>query len=177
MIDRTEKRIVPSFSDAGIYASRKGEIYALRDGKFVHRKATNAGRVYMRVSARKNGEKTSRLHTRSQMVAEAFLGPLPTGHQVDHKRNHEKTNDSVRNLQYLPAKAVTKTDISNARKDASRRIAQPVMALKIKGRNAKPRLFPSISACAQAIGRDSKTVLNTVNGLQRSCGGYVLLKA
>lgn len=176
MIDRTEKRIVPSFSNASIYASRKGEIYALRKGEFVHLKGSNVGRVYMRVHARKNGETKGRLHTRSQMVAEAFLGPLPSGHQVDHKRNNEKTNDSVRNLQYLPSRRVGKRGVSNASKDAERRLAQPVIGMRVKGRS-KSRIWPSISACAAAIGRNSKTVLNTVNGLQRTCGGWVLLKA
>lgn len=177
MLDRSQKRIVPSCSDANVYASRKGEIFVLKnDGTFEHRPGSSAGRIYARVHVRKNGDKAAKLHTRSQLVAEAFLGPKPGGCQVDHKRNKEKLNDSVSNLQYLPSIG-DDASIGNIQKDMHNRDMRPVGVIAEHVKTGVVREFASMNQCAKAINRQHKTVSNTVNGLQRTCGGYYLKKA
>lgn len=56
------------------------------------------GRVgYLKVCL---GSKKNQVYVH-QLVAEAFLGPCPPGHNVDH-RDHDRHNNTLANLRYLP---------------------------------------------------------------------------
>lgn len=63
------------------------------------RKAHITANGYMRVALRHSGE-AQKYHPVHRLVMAAFCGPLPEGHQVNHK-NGNKQDNRLQNLEYV----------------------------------------------------------------------------
>lgn len=94
-------KTIPSLGNA-YEASNEGQVRRSKKNR-----GTRVGRVlsvgtmksgYKTVCAQHNGKTTTRLVHR--LVAEAFLGPSPDGHEVNHK-DCNKANNNVENLEYV----------------------------------------------------------------------------
>ena len=80
----------------GLYqVSEEGDIWSIRSGK--HLSVDDNGDGYYMFVICNHGEKHVRLVHR--VVAQAFIGPIGEGQQVNHKR--EKSNNAYWNLQIL----------------------------------------------------------------------------
>lgn len=76
------------------YASPEGRVYSLRRNRLHEFTPSDNGRGYLRVMVWK------RLRGVHQLVASAFLGPIPAGLEVNHK-DGIKTNNRPENLEYV----------------------------------------------------------------------------
>lgn len=139
-----EWRPIPAYN--GIYSvSDRGRVR--REGGTPRRPKTQVRKTYIAkngypsISLWMNNE--GRTHCVHWLVAEAFLGPKPEGHQVNHK-DGDKTNNKPTNLEYVTAKGnsdhawdmgltdnrgerhgMSKLTDAHARRIAERLIAEP----------------------------------------------------
>lgn len=98
-------------------ACTRSDLYEVSDLGRVRRKATgyvltqstNSSRMGRRPGYRvvslctgsRKAQKSAYVH---QLVAEAFHGPRPDGHDVDHV-DHDRTNNAAANLRWMPLRA------------------------------------------------------------------------
>lgn len=88
------KKKIPSFPNYEICPH--GEILSLRTGNRISQHLTH--HRYLRVNLRQNKKSYNRyVHG---LVAETFLGPKPSGLQVDHI-DGDKSNNHISNLRYV----------------------------------------------------------------------------
>jgi hypothetical protein len=93
-------RDVPNYS--GLYqVSRTGEIRGLKRGKVLCQVLGYRG--YLRVNLY-DGEGGVKHHLVHRLVAAAWLGPIPPGHQVNHIDGN-KLNNVLSNLEVITAEA------------------------------------------------------------------------
>ena len=89
-----------SVSDSGEVRSEPVQTRAVsshRRGRVLKQGSTGTG--YPQITLCIPGKKRAR-HLVHRLIAEAFLGPCPEGHQVNHK-DGDKSNNCVENLEYV----------------------------------------------------------------------------
>lgn len=90
------------FADGNYAVSNFGRVKRLTDGRRTHAgrmmKLTKMSIGYYSVGPTINGKNVKM--TVHRLVAEAFIGPCPEGHEVNHK-DGDKTNNRVDNLEYV----------------------------------------------------------------------------
>ena len=111
---------------------------------------------YVRVCCRINGkQRNQRVH---RLVAAAFIGPCPTGEEINHK-DGKKTNNDISNLQYV-------TPIENRRHAVRNGLYQPklkysqVVVDRIRSLREDGHTFASI---ATAVGVSHSYCWNVVH--------------
>jgi len=88
----------PVIGYAGLYmVSSLGRVYSVRTGRILLGTVTKQGYVQVRLTDRHMNARCRTVHV---LAAEAFIGPRPTGHVVNH-RNAKKTFNVVSNLEYV----------------------------------------------------------------------------
>lgn len=92
-----EWRLVPSHP--GYEASSEGQIRRLATGCVLTSTVDRAARGYLKVKVLLTRGKGRAVDTH-RLVAEAFLGSCPAGHQVDHI-DGDRTNPKASNLEYV----------------------------------------------------------------------------
>ena len=133
-----EVRVIPFLPDYAITSD--GEVWRVvrggnRNHKRVPHRATGVSRcpkgypqVCLQDASRRSGNRTVRIH---RAVAEAWLGPRPPGHHVDHKDGN-KLNNSASNLEYV-------TPAENVRRAIAMGLIRPE-TLGRKRRNSSKKL-------------------------------------
>lgn len=83
----------------GYYVTTNGRVWSDKSKRYLKPSVKPEGYCYYTMVS-DNGAKQKRYAHR--LVAAAFVGPCPDGHQVNHK-NGDKTDNSVENLEYVTA--------------------------------------------------------------------------
>lgn len=102
----TDWRYVKGYE--GLYSvSERGEIWSCRRKRYLKRTPNPR---YLVVSLAKNGKFIS--YTVHSLVAKAFIGKCPKGHEINHK-NANKHDNHLNNLEYLTHSANVMHAIKN----------------------------------------------------------------
>lgn len=103
-----ELRMIPGASFAGLAASRKGDIWSIRSGRWNKLKPQQDGgrcKRYLRVNFIDRVDLRRRNFCVHVLVAEAWLPPRPHwAAQIDH-RNRDQLDNSADNLRWLSQEA------------------------------------------------------------------------
>lgn len=120
---------------------------------------------YLFVQLCRDGERVNAsIH---QIVAQAFLGPPPPGHGVNHK-NLDRADPRLRNLEYLTQSGNMKHAYANGARDArgegngqAKLKVEDVIAIRAVRRQDRP---PSYASLARHYGVSDSTIRGAANG-------------
>ena len=124
----------------------------------------NRGHQYLQVRIRYD-DGSYRCRYIHHLVTEAFIGPRPAKHDVDHI-DGDKTNNTVSNLRYV-SRLQNMTNKNNRGKNGWQKLAaRKVIAMK----DGVETLYDNLKTACETLGLSLPNASCQIRGIKKNCG-------